>query len=105
MAKRSCFRVTRFVNSFDAFMYGASLMHKALDVKSPHRAKFLEIYDNEARERVLYALNGSMKLMLNHVGSISVVVYRDFAEWFYEYPLPLPDVRWHDRLFSIQRDT
>lgn len=90
---------------FEAFMYGASLMHKAPDIKSIHRAEFLQIHDNEPREKVLYALNMSMKLMLNHVGNVSIVVYRDFAEWLHEHSLPLPDVRWHDRLFNIQRNT
>ena len=90
---------------FDAFMYGASLMHKAPHIASARRARFLQIYDNEPREKVLYALNMSMKLMLNHVANIAVVVYRDFARWLQENSLPLPDVRWHDRLFDVQRDT
>lgn len=88
---------------FDAFMYGASLMHKAPHIDSKHRTRFLQIYDAEPREQVLYALNMSMKLMLNHVGNIAVVLRRDFAEWLHDHSLPLPDVRWHDRLFEIPR--
>jgi hypothetical protein len=89
---------------FDAFMYGASLMHKPPHPRSQHRALFLQIYDQEPREKVLYALNMSMKLMLNHVGNIAVVVYREFGNWLHRYSLPLPDVRWHDRLFDIKTD-
>lgn len=90
---------------FDAFMYGASLMHKAPRVNSAHRARFLQIIDNEPREKVLYALNGSMKTMMNHVGNIAAVLYRDFGKWLNDHSLPLPDVRWHDRLFDRQKDT
>ena len=90
---------------FDAFMYGASLMHKAPHVNSAHRARFLEIYDNEPRQKVLYALNMSMKTMMNHVGNIAAVLYRDFGKWVNEHSLPLPDVRWHDRLFDVPTDT
>jgi hypothetical protein len=93
-----------FRELFDAFMYGASLMHKPPHLLSKHRARFLEIYDGEPREKVLYSLNISMKLMLNHVGNIAVVMSRDFANWLQRYELPLPDVRWHDRMFKVKAD-
>jgi len=86
-------------------MYGASLMHKAPHVNSAHRAHFLQIYDNEPRQTVLYALNMSMKTMMNHVGNIAAVLYRDVSKWIHDHSLPLPDVRWHDRLFNVKRDT
>ncbi|MGD9126040.1 MAG: hypothetical protein PVH19_01570 [Planctomycetia bacterium] len=88
---------------FDAFMYGASLMHKAPRIKSDHRARFLEIYDKEPRHKVLYALNMSMKTMMNHVYNIAAVLYRDVVKWTHDHSLPLPDIRWHDRLFDIKR--
>ena len=90
---------------FDAFMYGASLIHKPPHVNSAHRAKFLQIYDNEPRATVLYALNMSMKTMMNHVGNVAAVLYRDFGHWLHDHSLPLPDVRWHDRLFDVPDDT
>jgi hypothetical protein len=93
-----------FRELFDAFMYGASLMHKVPRINSSHRARFLQIYDKEPREKVLYALNMSMKTMMNHVGNIAAVLYRDFSNWLHEHSLPLPDVRWHDRLFDVKTD-
>ena len=84
---------------FDAFMYGASLMHKPPKLTSPKRALFLKIYDNEPRERVLFALNFAMKISLSHVSRIASVVYRDFGQWLNDHSLPKPDIRWHDRLF------
>lgn len=89
---------------FDAFMYGASLMHKAPQVKSNHRSRFLQIYDNEPRHRVLFSLNMSMKTMMNHVGCIAAVLYRDFSHWIHEHSLPLPDIRWHEQLFDFQAE-
>jgi len=89
---------------FDAFMYGASLLHKPPHLLSDHRARFLQIIDKEPREQVLYALNMSMKTMMNHVGNIAAVLYRDFGRWLHDYSLPLPDVRWHDRLFKVKEN-
>jgi hypothetical protein len=89
---------------FDAFMYGASLTHRPPHINSDHRARFLQIVDKEPRQKVLYALNISMKTMMNHVGNIAAVLYRDFGHWLHDHSLPLPDVRWHDRLFTVKKD-
>lgn len=87
---------------FDAFMYGASLMHKMPIETDAGRIRFLEIYDNQPRHRLLYALNMSLKILMNYVGNVTAVVYRDFSHWLHDYRLPLPDTRWHDRLFDIK---
>src|SRR5262245_43432830 len=52
---------------------------------------------------IFYALNMSLKQLLNHVGAIAVVIFRDMAHWQHTYSLPLPDVRWHNRLFHINQ--
>ena len=44
----------------------------------------------------------SLKTLMNHVGAIAVVIYRDYSHWLHDYGLPLPDTRWHDRLFEIK---
>ena len=87
---------------FDAFMYGAALLHKMPAVGDPKRRRFLDIYDKEPRHRTLYALHMSLKLLMNHVGAVTIVVYRDYAHWLHDYSLPLPDTRWHDKLFEIK---
>src|SRR5438477_10113901 len=88
---------------FDAFLYGAGLMHKTPHIKNAHRATFLQIYDKEKREEVLFALNTSLQQLLNHVTRVTTVVRQDFSHWLHQYNLPLPDVRWHDRLFEISK--
>lgn len=87
---------------FDAFMYGASLMHKMPPVGDPKRKRFLDIYDKQPRHRLLYALNTSLKTLMNYVGNVTVVIYRDFSHWLHDYGLPLPDTRWHSKLFEIE---
>ena len=86
---------------FDAFMYGASLMHKMPPVGDRKRQRFLEIYDMQPRHKLLYSLNGSLRLLMNHVGNVTIVIYRDFSHWLHDYSLPLPDTRWHGQLFDI----
>jgi hypothetical protein len=90
---------------FDAFMYGAGLMHKIPDVGDPKRKHFLDIYDKQPRYKLLYALNISLKTLMNYVGGVTVVIYRDYAHWLDDYKLPPPDTRWHDRLFEIKEET
>lgn len=87
---------------FDSFMYGAALLHKIPKENDPKRKLFLEIYDKQPRHKVLYALNKSMKSLMNHVGNVVVVIYRDYSHWLHDYKLPLPDTRWHSNLFEIK---
>ncbi len=89
---------------FDAFMYGAALLHKIPDVGDPKRKRFLDIYDNQPRHTLLYALHMSLKTLMNHVGGVTVVIYRDYSHWMHDYKLPLPDTRWHDRLLQVKAD-
>ncbi len=90
---------------FDAFMYGAALIHKIPPVGSPARQHFLDIYDNHPRHKLLYALNMSLKTLMNYVGNITLVIYRDYSYWLHDYGLPLPDTRWHNKLFEIKDRT
>lgn len=90
---------------FDAFMYGAALLHKIPDVGDPKRKRFLDIYDKQPRHILMYALHMSLKTLMNHVGAIAVVIYRDYSHWLHDYGLPLPDTRWHDRLFEIRAES
>jgi hypothetical protein len=87
---------------FDAFMYGAALPHKIPKVGDAERKRFLEIYDKQPRHILLYDLHMSLKTLMNHVGAIAVVIYRDYSHLLHDYGLPLPDTRWHDRLFEIK---
>jgi len=89
---------------FDAFMYGASLMHKPPELTSAHRARFLEIYDSEQRDKMLFSFNGSLRTLLNPIGNAAVLIYREFSHWIPNYSLPLPDIRWHDRMFVTSTD-
>jgi len=88
---------------FEAFLYGAGLFHKFPGPNSEKRIQFLRLYDNEQRHTVFFALHGSLRSILNHVGNLAVVIRRDFSHWQNTYSLPLPDVRWHDRLFNLER--
>jgi hypothetical protein len=87
---------------FDAFMYGAALMHKIPKVNHSKRQLFLNIYDNQPRHALMYELHMSLKTLMNYVGAVTVVIYRDYSHWLTDYGLPLPDIRWHDRLFEIK---
>lgn len=53
---------------FDAFIYGAALLHKLPKVGDEKRQRFLDIYDNHPRHTLLYALHMSLKTLMNHVG-------------------------------------
>lgn len=86
---------------FDAFMYGAGLLHKIPKVGNHRRVRFLEIYDNQPKQKLFYSLNMSLKLLMNHVNRVSAVIYRDYSNWLQDYELPSPDTRWHDQLFKI----
>ena len=90
-----------FRQLFDAFLYGASLLHKVPKENEASRRRFLAIYDKEPRATLLYALNTSMQCSLQHVGNVAVVIYQDFANWQNSHAIPLPDVPWHNRLFDI----
>jgi hypothetical protein len=87
---------------FDAFMYGAALLHKIPTVGDPTRKRFLDIYDKQPRHALLSSLNMSLKMLMNYVGGVTVVIYRDYSHWLHDYGLPLPDTRWHDKLFEIK---
>lgn len=90
---------------FDAFLYGAALVHKSPHLRSADRARFLELYDNTSpREKLFYSLHMSLKSLLRHIENVAIVLHRDFAYWLNEYDLPRPDVRWHDRLLDTDRD-
>jgi hypothetical protein len=88
---------------FEAYLYGAGLFHGFPGPNSEKRRRFLHLYDKEPPYKVLYALHGSLRTLLNYVGNIAVVIRRDFSHWQSEYSLSLPDVRWHDRLFNLER--
>lgn len=90
---------------FDAFMYGAGIMHKIPKDNNATLKKFLDIYDNYPTDRVLFSLNGQLRIIMNYVNNIAVIIYQDYSFWQSKYDLPLPDVRWHDHLFNIKRST
>lgn len=85
---------------FDAFIYGASLMHQPRLIKKSHRERFLKIYDSEPRPKVLFALNGSLRTLLNPVGNAAVLIFRELSHWIKDNSLPLPNVRWHAHIFE-----
>ncbi len=86
---------------FDAFMYGAALLHKMPPVGNPKRQQFLDIYDKQPRHKVLFALHMSLNVLMNNVSNIAVVIYRDYSHWLQDYRLPPPETRWHEKLFEI----
>jgi hypothetical protein len=88
---------------FDAFAYGAGLIHRAPELNNRNRARFLQLYDHEPRENVLFELNMSLHHLLNHASRVAAVIHQDFAEWLDVHGLPRPDVRWHDRLFTLPK--
>jgi hypothetical protein len=89
---------------FDAYLYGAGLMHPFRKQGNKDRENFLAVHDTLPRARLLYSLNGGLRMLLNHVGNISIVIEQDFAHWLSLHSLPKPDVRWHDRLFDVPID-
>lgn len=86
---------------FDAFMYGAALLHKVRDAGNSNRIKFIELYDTQPRHKLLYAFHTSLKMLMNHVSGVAIVIYRDYSHWSHDYNLPAPDIRWHNKLFDI----
>jgi len=88
---------------FDAFIYGAGLMHSSPHLRSPtNRERFRKLDDRERREKVLYALHTSLRRLLNHCSRVATVIYQDLGRWIEDHGLPRPDVRWHDRLFRVE---
>jgi hypothetical protein len=85
---------------FEAFLYGAGLLHRLPRESDDTRNRFLQLHDTEKPYRVLFALNGSLSTLGSSVSKLAVVIYRDYAYWQHTYGLPLPGVRWHDRLFN-----
>jgi len=86
---------------FDAFIYGAGLMHKMQEVGKTNRELFLKIYDTIPRHHLNWALHSSLSQLMNPVGNICVVIARDYSNWLHGHALPKPDVRWHNTLFDI----
>ncbi|MBI5763764.1 MAG: hypothetical protein HZA51_09605 [Planctomycetes bacterium] len=86
---------------FEAFIYGAGLMHKTPKAKDKKRKQFLNLIDHEPREQVVYSLNMSLHMTLNHVGNIAAVIYQDYSDWIAKHNLPRPDIRWHSSLFEV----
>jgi hypothetical protein len=52
---------------FDAFMYGAALLHKVPDVTDPKRKRFADFYDKQPRHNLLYSLHMSLKGLMNQL--------------------------------------
>ena len=77
-------------------------MHKMPSESDPVRHRFLEIYDKLPRHKLIYSLNMSLKMLMNHVGNVTVVIYRDYSNWLHDYGLPPPDTRWHGQLFDVK---
>ena len=87
---------------FEAFMYGASLLHTVPREGDSKQARFIAICDHEPRQKVLFAMNGSLRILMKHVGNVATVIYRDYSHWLQDYKLPAPDIRWHENLFRIK---
>lgn len=88
---------------FEAYLYGAGLLHKFPKHGDDTRTRFLQLHDEETPYKVMLALHGSLRQLANHFGALALVIHRDFAHWQKTYSLPAPDVRWHDRLFNLER--
>jgi hypothetical protein len=86
---------------FDAFLYGAGLIHKFRPPGHPDRKNFLLIHDKHPRAEVLFALNSGLQMLMKHVAHASVVMRQDLGYWLHTHSLPRPDVRWHDRIFNV----
>jgi hypothetical protein len=54
---------------FEAFMYGAALLHKIPRVGDAKRKRFLDIYDKQPCHKVMYALHMSLKALMKYVGN------------------------------------
>jgi hypothetical protein len=90
---------------FDAFLYGAGLIHIFRDVGNEDRKLFLSLYDDRPnRAKLLYALNTGLRLLLIPVGNVALIIEQDFGDWLNRHSLARPDVRWHDRLFDVPID-
>jgi hypothetical protein len=76
---------------FDAFAYGAGIIHTFPRPENRNRPNFLDIYDNKPREEVLFALHMSLHQLLNPVGGVAIVIYQDFGRWIEQHKLPRPD--------------
>lgn len=84
----------------EAFLYGASILHGIPHDQCENKKHFHEIISNHDRERVLFSLHGSLKMLQNHVSRVAAVIYQDFSNWINSHNLPLPDVIWHFSLFQ-----
>lgn len=89
---------------FDAFMYGAGILHKFPKKDAGNKKRMLELIDEKPRHEVLYALHMSLRMATNHTMRASALMRRDFGNWLSEYSLPRPNVRWHYSLLTPKSD-
>lgn len=82
---------------FDAFLYGASLIHRKPTPQK--RSVFRALNESFRREHLLFALNGALRLLLNPISNVAVIIHRDVFEWIDQYSLPQPDIPLHNRVF------
>lgn len=88
---------------FEAFIYGARILHGMPHDQSTSQRHFHEINSNFDREIVLYSLHSSLKELQNHLSRVAAVIHQDFSHWIQNCNLPLPNVIWHSNLFDFRR--
>lgn len=89
---------------FNAYLYGAGLMHSVSPKNKIQRDLFSELLKRYPKHTILFTLNSSLKLMMNHIQNISQLIHRHYADWLHRYNLPRPDIHWHQSLFNLPND-
>jgi hypothetical protein len=87
----------------DAFFYGAAIFHDVPDPRCSKRRCFIDIQQHHRREHVLFALNGAMAQLLQHVNNIVLPMQKHFADWQSRYSIPAPNIYWHTSLFETEQ--
>lgn len=87
---------------FEAFLYGALLVHSVSAVAKKHREVFKEIVETHKREHILFGLNGILKDLQNSASAVARVWYQEFADWLSKGLIPKPDLWWHNTLVQTK---
>jgi hypothetical protein len=86
---------------FDAFSYGALIMHVPSRVRDKETlTNFEQLYRSERREMVRLALHWLLMSLMNHVAAAGRLMHQDYAHWLKTYGLPKPNVFWQIDMFA-----
>jgi hypothetical protein len=90
---------------FEMMVYGAHLLHTRRATYAHLLDEFHQVLKEHSRETVIFCLHTSLRLLFNHLSSISAAIYQDYSHWVNNDLSPRPNVMWHESLFASTAST